>query len=42
MVVLLIAAALVPIVWTAPDWLGGLGLDRIFLTTGAATPAPWR
>jgi multidrug resistance protein, MATE family len=34
MVVLLIAAFLVPVVWTAPDWLGGLGLDQDLLDDG--------
>jgi multidrug resistance protein, MATE family len=32
--VMLIAAALVPIVWTAPDWLGRIGLDRDLLAEG--------
>lgn len=33
-VVLVLAAVLVPVVWTAPDWLGGLGLDRDLLAEG--------
>ncbi len=32
--VLGLAAVLVPVVWTAPDWLGGLGLDRDLLAAG--------
>ena len=34
MVVLAIAAVLVPFVWTAPDWLGRFGLDRDLLAEG--------
>jgi multidrug resistance protein, MATE family len=33
-VVVLIAALLVPIVWTAPDWLGRLGLEKVLLDEG--------
>jgi multidrug resistance protein, MATE family len=33
-VVVLMAAALVPVVWTAPDWLGHVGLDRDLLAEG--------
>ncbi len=33
-VVLLLSALFVPIVWTAPDWLAGLGLDPGLLDTG--------
>jgi MATE family multidrug resistance protein len=33
-IVLLLAAVLVPIVWTAPDWLALLGLDQGLLETG--------
>jgi MATE family multidrug resistance protein len=33
-VVLLLAALLVPVIWTAPDWLGLLGLDQTLLDEG--------
>lgn len=33
-IVLLLAALLVPVVWTAPDWLGLLGLERTLLDAG--------
>jgi multidrug resistance protein, MATE family len=33
-VVLLLATVLVPVVWTAPDWLGGFGLEQDLLTEG--------
>ncbi len=33
-VVLLLAALLVPAVWTAPDWLGSLSLDPSLLEEG--------
>jgi MATE family multidrug resistance protein len=32
--VVILAAALVPIVWTAPDWLGALGIDSALLDQG--------
>jgi multidrug resistance protein, MATE family len=32
--VIALAALLVPVVWTSPDWLGGLGLDRDLLAEG--------
>jgi multidrug resistance protein, MATE family len=33
-IVLMLAAVLVPVVWTAPDWLGRLGLDQSLLDIG--------
>lgn len=33
-IVLLLAAVLVPVIWTAPDWLGRLGLEQGLLDQG--------
>ncbi len=42
MMVALLAALLVPALWTAPGWLARLGLDPGLLAEGPDTRAPWR